>query len=105
MNEAGPSGKKLMKIASDFLTPTNDAHHETGLGFTICNGTNGIVAVMSDGTALPLYYDATFYDVFDAMAGEAIPLGSLFAASPSGLRYPTRAKAFSALSALGTIGN
>ena len=92
--------KSLMKIDESQLQPNDDSHTETGVGFAVCHTEDGIIAVQSDGKALPFFDSQIYYNVFDAMQGTPLPDTTRPYQLQQPQRYPSRASAIQALRAL-----
>ena len=69
----------LLQLSADSLQNLAN-HHETGMGFWIGEVTDGSsYSILSDGAALPLQDDPTFYSILDLLAGTPLPSIRAFA--------------------------
>ena len=100
-----------VKAKTTPLTPRQDLSQasengqpETGHGFLICASSMGILAVMSDGAALPLMQNDKYYDLSDLLAGEPIPVSRKVEQVSKLASLSSRAAALSTLHSLKTTG-
>lgn len=57
------------------LSTVRDPQPETGMGLQIAVTKNGLLAIMSNGMALPCYATQQFYDIDDLLTGAPLPTG------------------------------
>lgn len=92
--------KPLLLMPNDQMLHLHASESETGMGFYVVPAGTGLFAVLSDGSALPLQQDPTYYDVTDLIAGTPWPQATQRGAMQLGSTITTRALASAALLAL-----
>ena len=95
--------KRLLSLPEQDLSQASEnGQPETGHGFLICASSMGILAVMSDGAALPLDANDKYYDLSDLLAGEPIPVSRKVEQVSKLASLSSRAAALSTLHSLKT---
>lgn len=90
----------LMLLPDNQLDQLGASEPETGMSFQILDTPNGLVSVFEHGPALPLYDHQLFYDVYDLLAGLAIPVNQEIVRQTVNSVHASRHSALVALRAL-----
>jgi hypothetical protein len=88
-----------MEVSTPVLDMLSDSQPEAGMSVQLIQTPNGVVAVLSDGHALPCYADRVFYDLTDLLAGVPVPNQTRQGSIQALAGYPSRLAAMAAIAA------